>query len=188
MIFSNNEVWPFIRKMAYSEQYAALRVPFTHDRCCHLASQWRQCVKNMIFFVPCCLLPPIYRHTGWGLQRHLQGMWLLMSAQKKVRRLRMLPCSSFAADRTGLIICATAAMNVSMPRNPPNHVCFESSDIWMLMPNVPKIRSTSRAIFKTIFNVMVCLLDRVVKATSVMSTVILSDSGNPCRCHKFSAW
>jgi len=99
----------------------------------------------------------------------------------------MLPCSMFAADRTGLIICATATMNVSMPRNPPNHVCLGSSDIWMLMPNVPKIRWTSRAIFKTIFNVMVCLLDRVVKATSVMSTVILLDSGNPCRCNKFSA-
>lgn len=111
--------------------------------------------KNMMLFFPCCLLPPVY-HTGWGLQRHLQGMWHLMSALKKVRWLRTLHCSTFAADRTGPIgpiICGAAAMNVSMPRNPPNHVCLGSSDIWMLMPNVLKIRWTSRAIFKTIFNV-----------------------------------
>ena len=109
-----------------------------------------------------------------------------MSALKKVRWLRTLPCSTFAADRAGPIICATAAMNVSMPRNPLNHVCLGSSDIWTLMPNVLKIRWTSRAIFKTIFNVMVCLLNRVVKAASVMSTVILLDSGNPCRGNKIN--
>lgn len=109
-----------------------------------------------------------------------------MSSLKKVRGLRTLSCSTFTADRAGSIICDPVALNISVPRKFPNLVCLRSSDIWMPISNVLKMRGTSRANFKTIFCVMVYLLDSIVRAALVTLTVILLESGNSCCYNKLN--